>query len=348
MENIRFSLNSDWAFYICVLVYLIGTWGVSHYYQLGNRFSIFVYLKPALLQFIPYTMLFCAAYIVFVMLRTRPKQLFAYLYADIHEILRRPTLLRGVLSLMVLAVFLSAMTSFKSVIPEINPFSWDPVLANVDKAFHCGYTPWNILQSVLGWPIATHVIDIVYGLWFIVMMAFVVWFLFAANNDDLRKRFMISYVLCWTLNGSVCALVFSSVGPVFYSQAYPDLVNPFTALMSYLTEVSREYPSLVLLEKDMLWRLYQQSELSPASGISAMPSMHVSVAMLIFLISLQSKHVIAKIFGGAFLVVIGLGSVHLGWHYAIDGYLAIIVTLGVWKMTDYLSHQPEVSVVRSC
>lgn len=348
VENIRFTLYSDWAFYVCVLLYLIGTWSVAQYYQLDDRFSILVYLKLALFQFIPYGILFYAIYIVLVMVKTRPKALFSYLAIDLKSKLMRPSFLRGLLGLFVLAVFLSAMTSFKSVIPEINPFTWDPVLANFDKGLHGGHVPWELLQSILGWPIVTHVIDIVYGLWFIVMMAFVVWFLFSANNDDLRKRFMISYVLCWTINGSVFALVFSSVGPVFYSQAYPELVNPFTALMSYLTEVSREYPSLVLLEKDMLWRLYQQSELSPASGISAMPSMHVSVAMLICLISLQSKHVIAKIFGGTFLVLIGLGSVHLGWHYAIDGYLAIIVTLVVWKMTVYLSHQPEVSVLSSC
>ena len=334
-ENIRFSLSSDWHFYVCVLLYLFGTWSVGHYYELDNRFSILVYLEPALLQFIPYGMLFYAAYIAFVMIRTRPKKLFSYLYVDLNEKLRRPTLLRGALSLIVLAVFLSAMTSFKSIIPDINPFSWDPILSDLDQRLHGGHIPWDILQSILGWPIVTHVIDIVYGLWFIIMMFSVVWFLFAANSDVLRKRFMISYILCWTINGSVLAVVFSSVGPVFYSQAYPDLINPFHALMSYLNDVSALYPSLVLLEKDILWDLYQNATLSPASGISAMPSMHVSIATLIFLICQSSRHVIIKVLGGAFLLMIGIGSVHLGWHYAIDGYLALIVTLIVWKLTGY-------------
>ena len=337
VENIRFTLYSDWPFYTCVLLYLIGTWSVAQYYQLDDRFSILVYLKLALLQFVPYGILFYAIYIVFVMVKTRPKGLFSYLAIDLRSKLIRPSFLRGLLGLFVLAVFLSAMTSFKSVIPEINPFNWDPVLANFDKGLHGGYVPWELLQSILGWPIVTHVIDIVYGLWFIIMMTFVMWFLFTANSDFLRKRFIISYVLCWTINGSLLAVIFSSVGPVFYSDAYPDLVNPFNSLMSYLTLVSLEYPSLVLREKEMLWAFYQNATLRPASGISAMPSMHVSVATLIFLICLRRKQVFVKVLGGVFLVMIGLGSVHLGWHYAIDGYLALIVTLVVWKCTGFIA-----------
>jgi hypothetical protein len=31
-----------------------------------------------------------------------------------------------------------------------------------------------------------------------------------------------------------------------------------------------------------------------------------------------------------FTAIVQVGSVHLGWHYAIDGYLAIVGTLLVW------------------
>ena len=32
----------------------------------------------------------------------------------------------------------------------------------------------------------------------------------------------------------------------------------------------------------------------------------------------------------AFAVVIMLGSVHLGWHYAVDGYFSAVVVLALW------------------
>ena len=46
----------------------------------------------------------------------------------------------------------------------------------------------------------------------------------------------------------------------------------------------------------------------------------------------------------AFAVIIQIGSVHLGWHYAVDGYIGASLTLAVWfgvgwvmKKTGYLA-----------
>jgi hypothetical protein len=38
-----------------------------------------------------------------------------------------------------------------------------------------------------------------------------------------------------------------------------------------------------------------------------------------------------------------VGSVHLGWHYAIDGYAAIIGTWAIWWIVGRLLERPSVS-----
>ena len=32
-----------------------------------------------------------------------------------------------------------------------------------------------------------------------------------------------------------------------------------------------------------------------------------------------------------FAAAIMIGSVHLAWHYAVDGYLAVLMTWGIWR-----------------
>ena len=62
-----------------------------------------------------------------------------------------------------------------------------------------------------------------------------------------------------------------------------------------------------------------------------MPSVHVAMATILALLAWR----ISKLLGvlmSAYLIVIQIGSVHLAWHYAIDGYVSIILTIIIWKL----------------
>ena len=74
------------------------------------------------------------------------------------------------------------------------------------------------------------------------------------------------------------------------------------------------------------------------TGISAMPSMHVAIATLnaLMLSSLGRWQAVA---GWAFAAIILFGSVYTGWHYAIDGYVSMLVVGVIWQKTRFLAAQ---------
>jgi len=81
--------------------------------------------------------------------------------------------------------------------------------------------------------------------------------------------------------------------------------------------------------QDYLWGLYTKGALGIGSGISAMPSMHISMAWLLFLFSRQVHRIIGWVML-AYTLLLMVGSVHLGWHYSVDGYTSIITTSLLW------------------
>jgi membrane-associated phospholipid phosphatase len=80
-----------------------------------------------------------------------------------------------------------------------------------------------------------------------------------------------------------------------------------------------------------LWENLQAGTWLPFGGVSAMPSVHVAMATLIAIVAKAQNRtagLLLTIFAGLTM----LGSVVLGWHYAIDGYLGIAMALAIWRL----------------
>lgn len=167
------------------------------------------------------------------------------------------------------------------------------------------------------------------------------WFCYT-KNPKLQIRGLLSYLLCWGLLGGVAAVVFSSVGPCFYEQFYGD--DRFAPLMANLNAVSAESP--LYASRSMQFLIKSLGSDRFGGGISAMPSMHVTIAMLSFLaVYTYAKSTTLKIVSGLFAVCIFVGSVHLGWHYAWDGIFGIFAVTLVWwttgRFVDWLEARDE-------
>ncbi|MFC0177230.1 phosphatase PAP2 family protein [Vibrio breoganii] len=233
----------------------------------------------------------------------------------------------------------SIYTSFKVLIPQINPFNYDLLFFNLDKYMHFGYSPWEITHSVLPNAILTVLINTIYNIWFLVFWVFVCSVIFSLESIKLKLATISSFSMVWIINGSVLAVIFSSAGPCFFDSVvdisivpdyYSDLMRTLTEQQNLLEKNGIWLEIRALMIQDYLWSAYTDQSTDFAAGISAFPSMHVSVAMLIWLITREYFPKLGKP-ALLFLVLIMVGSVHLGWHYAVDGYMSIVTTYVIWR-----------------
>jgi hypothetical protein len=255
---------------------------------------------------------------------------------------------RLLLALPVLALWpitASAFSYLKSAIPLIQPFYLDTLLHEWDRALHFGVDPWRWLQPFLGFTWVTYAINFLYALWFFVLQAVLVMQSGATGDRRLRMQFLVTMVLTWALIGNVAATVMSSAGPCYYGLVVGG-TDPYAPLTSYLREVAGNLsvsvfgqelriPFTAVVLQDLLWQSQLDGDFGIAKGISAAPSMHVGSSWIIARVAWSMGRK-ARIFGGLFLFIIFIGSIHLGWHYAIDGYLAIAAAWALWRLTGWL------------
>lgn len=239
----------------------------------------------------------------------------------------RHWLLRGCLFMIVILFLARAFTSYKSAIPNIVPFYADPWLADLDRAIF-GTDPWRITHAVIG-PFGTMLIDRVYALWFVIMMLYVGWFCFT-RNQVLQLRGLLTYLIAWALLGNVLATSMASVGPCFYDYFYHD--PQFEPLMQTLRAGDEENRLFALGAMRFLMDSLGKDRFG--AGISAMPSLHVSIAFLCFLVAREyAQHLVFKVLAFVFFLTILVGSVHLGWHYAADGIAGVLGVGLIWWWT---------------
>lgn len=235
-----------------------------------------------------------------------------------------------VVPLVLLPPFASAFSSFKSAITDLSPFAFDLALHQLDLWIHFGTEPWRILHPLLGYPLVTAVINFMYNIWLPVFYVFLSVMIFRTTDLALRIRYLLSFILLWIIGGTLMATGLSSAGPCFFGEV-TGLPDSYAPLLEYLRAADREHPIWSLRAQQYLWDAYTADRLETGGGISAMPSMHVAIASLQALAGWRLSRRLGLILGGYALVILA-GSVHLAWHYAVDGYVAILCALLIWAL----------------
>ena len=259
------------------------------------------------------------AYTILLLIRREPRPL-RLVWARGREYLTPSALADRVLPIFLLFAFLGAFSVFKSMIPMMHPFAWDAAFSDLDRLIF-GTDPWRITHAVIG-PVPTALMDYAYIMWVPVFTCVVLWHSVFAKHEQ-KRRFFLSFFACWIILGVVLATIFSSAGPCFL-----DLINhPYAGRYPFFP---LEYGGGSQRIMNYLADGYLKGDFGMAKGISAMPSMHIAVVTL-YLVAARKPWTITL--SAIYFTLIFVGSIHLGWHYAVDGIFAAIGTVLIYRMT---------------
>ena len=222
---------------------------------------------------------------------------------------------------------ISAFGVLKGAIAILSPFAWDHALAQADRALHFGRAPHEWLWFIVQSPLAVRLFNLAYNSWFVVLIASVFIACITRKDTKLRHQFLMSFMLVWILAGFFLAMGLSSAGPCFYERL--GLGSDYHPLVQALASADRIYPIWALSTQDMLWSGYIGAT-KGSIGISAFPSMHVAMAVLFALYATGRSRLVGLLMW-AFAAIIMVGSVVLGWHYAVDGYASVLISIAIWK-----------------
>ncbi|WP_261874036.1 phosphatase PAP2 family protein [Vibrio rarus] len=255
------------------------------------------------------------------------------------HIIKSSRLINALIFITLFMLTTGLYTSIKVHIPQIQPFDWDTFFVNLDNSIHFGFEPWVITHWLASSPYATLIINVLYNLWFFVLWVFFILVAFSSNH--IKYQSILTFNLCWLINGIIFAIFFSSAGPCFYSQlsigdnTYIDLMNRLNAQDEFLKSKGINFGVAALYVQDYIWDIYISGKVELGSGISAFPSMHVSIATVIAITCFTINKKLGMVMW-VYTLIILFGSVHLGWHYAVDGYFSIISSLLIWIISGRL------------
>lgn len=337
-QSLKCTLAEDKLIYGYVLVLVLSIFLLTTFHSFDTKLQYrpSIYLG-SMVHTASVTFVLWCVYFYFHMLKNRIAHPTIYLLKTIFAFLSplsRP--LACLLTLMCVSLTLSSYTYLKSIIPDLHFYQYDALFYQWDKAIHGGISPWELTHALFSHPLATMVINVVYNLWFFVIWGVLVFFLLYRKNQTVRLCFFLTFITCWIILGGVLATVLSSAGP-----CYTQLLNPqhtyYAPLLHRLAEQNQWLieahllPIWALNTQDMLWQDFLAHDQGIGSGISAMPSMHVAMAVLIAL-AISAIHPVWGRVAWGFALMIQIGSVHLAWHYAIDGYVSAVLTILIWQL----------------
>lgn len=238
----------------------------------------------------------------------------------------RPRSLADLVRFLLFMTLASYVYSWLKVsLPLLRPGTlYDQELYRIETGLHLGVNPGRFLQSLFPYASLWRLLDAYYAAFIFTVIAGVGWFAATLSVRD-RARFAAGFTFLWIL-GSWFYVAVPALGPCY-------------ALKDDYTEVRASMPSqsatmdLLFAHYGRVLSLRRRSEgvdVSPYLGIAAMPSLHVGAQAFLMLFARRRSQALFLLYL-ALTAVTFFAAVVSGWHYAIDGYAALLLAWAAFK-----------------
>lgn len=232
-----------------------------------------------------------------------------------------------VLPAVVFPLFLASYTMTKTAIPFMVGYGWDRFWADADR-FMLGVDAWTISWSILSPGLSLRLewfYTMVWGIGLVFSGILVALY----ETRKVTARFFTAMMMTWLIGGCVMAYLTSAAGPVFVHLFDPTLASRYETLRSVLAE-GLSSGSAVLQSQEYLAAAVNERIARRGGGISAMPSMHVSTAMIVLLAFWHRRWLRPIVL--TFWALTLVGSVHTGYHYLLDGLIGSALAVLAWRI----------------
>lgn len=222
----------------------------------------------------------------------------------------------------------------KVYVPLVNPRLWDAQLWRLDVLLHAGISPSVFLVEAMAGSWLVPLLDDWYSLW----IQTVIWtfaFFTASPRPALRRSFMLSCTVLWGL-GAWLYVALPALGPVYVlAEVWQGRLASMPGAAGGQALLLENYRKMLAIRETGLL-----SAFNPTRGIAALPSLHVGAHWLFALWARRSVRMLTVFFVLATFLTF-LGSILTGWHYAVDGYLAVLLAWGSFRFARWADPPEE-------
>lgn len=267
---------------------------------------------------------------VVLLYRERPERAFRRLAEAAVE--NRERIVIAILGSVLLAVGSAAFGSLKAGIPQVVPFWFDMPESKFEDWLFGGH-PAVLIDPRVPWILPF--LDRFYAT-FVGVHLFAVLGVLGSKPSADKSRAIVALALAWLLIGVVTAYLCSSVGPIFYDRTYGG------HKYAELTAILAQYAPITTFTANALWAIEQQHVPVIANGISAFPSMHVTLTCWLALVLKRTRF---APLGWTYLGLIWVGSILLGWHWGLGGIVGGLGMIGLWKLAPKLLYVQRSTII---